>query len=81
MDIPSFHEINQWLDAGSDVSYAKVNCSVCDAEFPVAEAASHSCAPYLKAAIDELRLSIRELERKHAQMEDRLSGPFEIISI
>ncbi len=74
MDIPSFHEINQWLDAKADVSYAKVNCSVCDAEFPVEAAAIHSCAPYLKAAIDELRLSIRELERKHAEMEDRLNG-------
>jgi hypothetical protein len=67
VDIPSIHEINQWLDAGADVSYAKVNCSVCDAEFPVAEAAVHSCAPYLKAAIDELRLAVRALE-------DRLSG-------
>jgi phage shock protein A len=26
----------------------------------------------LKAAIDELRSNVRELERKHAQMEDRL---------
>jgi hypothetical protein len=74
VDIPSFHEINQWLDAGTVVSYAKVNCTVCDAEYPVAEAASHSCSPYLKAAIDELRTTVRELERKHAAMEDRLSG-------
>jgi len=74
VDIPSFHEINQWLDAGADVSYAKVQCTVCDAEFPVEAAASHSCSPYLKAAIDELRTAVRELERKHAAMEDRLAG-------
>ena len=74
MDIPSLHEVHEWLDARSDVSYAKVQCTVCDAEYPVADAASHSCSPYLKAAIDELRTTVRELERKHAEMEDRLAG-------
>lgn len=72
MDIPSLHEVNQWLDSGGKMQYQTVSCSVCNAEFPVEATASHSCASYLKAAIDELGTTVRELERKYAEMEDRL---------
>ena len=72
MDIPSKQEANQWLESGVSISFTTLNCSVCNAEFSAADAHNHSCAPYLKAAIDELRSTVRELERKHAEMEDRL---------
>lgn len=72
MDIPSLHEVHQWLETPEKMQLQTVNCSVCNAEFPVEAISAHSCAPYLKQRLDELEDTVRELEWRHARMEDQL---------
>ena len=66
MDIPSLHEVHEWLDASSQMQLPGAETHYTHADVKIVND--------LKAAIDELRTTVRELERKHAEMEDRLAG-------
>lgn len=64
MDIPSLHEVHEWMDGSSRIGLPAAETYYTHVDVKIVND--------LKAAIDELRTSVRELERKHAEMEDRL---------
>ena len=64
MDIPSLHEVHEWLDESSRIQLPAAETYYTHVDVKIVND--------LKAAVDELRTTVRELERKHAAMEDRL---------
>ena len=66
MDIPSLHEVHEWMDGSS-----RIGLLAAETYYPHVDV---KIVNDRNAAIDELRTTVRELERKHAAMEDRLSG-------